>query len=129
MKIKIAAIIGTIVITGCSAQPEPAASNQAATAEPASTRALRKASASMHSGMDVRYTGNPDTDFLQAMIPHHQGAIEMARVELEHGRDPAVRALAKQVVDAQEAEIRQMREWLKKRRVSPSSGAKAHGDH
>ena len=69
----------------------------------------------MHAGMDIDYTGDADIDFLKGVIPHHQGAIDMARVVLEHGEDPDIRALANELIEEQEAEIGQMREWLRER--------------
>ena len=53
-----------------------------------------------------------DRRFMQAMIEHHQGAIDMAEQVLAEGEDEEVAGLAQLVVDAQEAEIEQMRQWL-----------------
>lgn len=78
----------------------------------ASTQAFEAANTKMHADMAIDYTGDTDADFVRSMIPHHQGAIDMARVELEHGKDPELRKLAEEVIKAQEKEIADMRQWL-----------------
>jgi len=57
-------------------------------------------------------TGDADRDFLAMMIPHHQGAIDMARAVLIHGRDPMVRQLASEIIASQQAEIDSMKARL-----------------
>jgi len=77
-------------------------------------------SAEMHTAMTkmsrdmetAPMTGDPDKDFLAMMIPHHEGAVEMARLVLLHGRDPLVRNLAEEIIAAQQAEITTMRQRL-----------------
>ena len=56
-------------------------------------------------------TGDPDHDFVAMMLPHHQGAVEMARIELRHGHDPQLHRLAEDIVAAQDREIALMKRW------------------
>lgn len=69
-------------------------------------------------------TGNADVDFLATMIPHHAGAVEMARLLLIHGKDPLVRRLAEEIIASQQAEIAAMqaRQKILQQGADPSPG-------
>ncbi|MBR0654591.1 DUF305 domain-containing protein [Roseomonas arctica] len=111
---------------GSGAAQAPAASAPPAAADPhhpgaaapgtagqsPSTIAFMAANEKMHRDMAITFTGDADRDFAASMIPHHEGAIAMARVQLAHGRDPAMRRLAEAVISAQESEIATLRAFL-----------------
>jgi uncharacterized protein (DUF305 family) len=79
-----------------------------------SSKAFATANAAMHTAMDITFTGNADVDFAKGMIAHHQGAIDMAKIELQYGKDAEMRKLAEDIVKAQEGEIAFMKGWLAK---------------
>lgn len=97
----------------------------------ASTQAYKTANDAMHKGMDIAFTGDADADFLAGMVPHHQGAIDMARVVIAHGKDPKIKALAQAIIAAQEKEIADMKSWQQGAAPSASVGnsAKPVEDH
>jgi uncharacterized protein (DUF305 family) len=81
-----------------------------------STRAFKNADERMMQHMEApAYTGDADKDFVAHMIPHHQGAIDMAEVELKYGKDPEMKKLARNIVKAQKEEIALMQRWQAKR--------------
>lgn len=84
---------------------------------PASVTAYQAVNDKMHEAMSIDFTGDADVDFVLGMIPHHEGAVEMAQVVLEHGSDPEIRALAEAIIEAQKEEISMMRAWLAERGV------------
>ena len=88
---------------------------------------FKAAHASMMRGMDEPYTGDPDVDFRIQMIPHHQGAIDMARVALRRAVDPWTRQLAEALIYEQQREIAEMQGWLARRGVAaPAGGQPRH---
>ena len=66
----------------------------------------------MMADMMVPYTGDVDVDFAVGMIPHHQAAIDMAKIQLEFGTDPGMRELAEAIIAAQESEIATLKAFL-----------------
>jgi len=77
-----------------------------------STAAFQAASAKLLAAAETRYTGDADVDFVRAMIPQHEGALEMARVARDYGDDPDVRMMAKRMIETQQAELDWMVSWL-----------------
>ena len=68
--------------------------------------------------------GNIDHDFATMMMPHHQGAIDMAKAELTYGKDPVMRRLAEEIIVDQQSEIQAMQLWLSKQTAVNSKGQK-----
>ena len=87
---------------------------QPSSAQTDSTKAYEAANDKMHRDMAIKYTGDADRDFLAGMIPHHQGAIDMAKVVLRYGKDPKIKAMAEKIIKDQEAEIAEMKAMLAK---------------
>ena len=77
-----------------------------------STAAFEAAMMKMHADMPMNYSGDADTDFARGMIPHHEGAVAMANVQLQYGKSPEMRKLAEDIIKGQTAEIVTLRDWL-----------------
>ena len=84
-----------------------------------STQAFKAVDNQMMTAMNRPMTGDADQDFVGGMLPHHQGAVAMARVELQYGKDAELRRLAQAIVAAQEQEIAVMRAWQEKHPAQP----------
>ncbi len=80
----------------------------------ASSAAFAAVNEQMHAAMAQAYTGDADKDFVAGMIPHHRGAVDMAKLVLAFGKDPEIRKLAEDIIKAQDAEMALMEAWMKK---------------
>jgi uncharacterized protein (DUF305 family) len=127
MKTMIAMIAGAVIATGMagavwaqgmkgheSMDTKAMEKMQPAASDTASTKDFKAAHMKMMENMHMEFTGNSDVDFVQGMVPHHQGAIDMAKVQLQHGKDPELRKMAQKIISDQEKEIAEMQAWLKK---------------
>ena len=126
--------IGLMALLSVSIAASALMSNERAHAEivslPASfDREIAGSMARMHADMSIPATGDPDRDFAAMMIPHHQGAIDMAKAELAHGRDPVLRRLAQGILVEQAQEIEVMRRALAALPPARSLSIKAPGEH
>jgi uncharacterized protein (DUF305 family) len=74
-------------------------------------KALKEANDKMHQNKMMEPTGDADKDFAMMMIPHHEGAIAMAKAELQYGKDPMLREMAEKIIAAQEAEVAELMKW------------------
>ena len=103
------------VATTVATQPRNAAADFRRDMNMGMTRMMRE----MHA---PGWSGNADIDFLAMMIPHHAGAVDMARLVLQHGRDPATRQLAEEIIAGQTVEIESMTRRLAALRRSGPAG-------
>ena len=95
-------------------QPHQAHMNMPMSTDSAMQQELMQGMNQMHQDMmaAAQYK-DPDVAFAAGMLPHHIGAVKMAEVELKYGKDPEMRKLAENIINAQQAEIEQMQKWLK----------------
>jgi hypothetical protein len=103
--------------------PSPPEATPAGTGEVSFHRAMTEAMDRMTKDIAIPRSGDPDRDFAAMMIPHHQGAIDMAKVQLQFGRDPILRRLAQAIIVEQQQEIDLMRLQLSRLPLSSSDSA------
>jgi uncharacterized protein (DUF305 family) len=114
-----------ILIVGCMMTLVAVAAAQMRPSVVEFDQAMQLSMSRMDSGMKAApMNGNIDHDFAAMMIPHHQGAIDMAKAELIYGKDPIMRRLAKEIIVDQQSEIEVMQLWLSKKSAVSSKADK-----
>jgi uncharacterized protein (DUF305 family) len=107
------AVVALLVLTGPALAQTNHAGHGSGMAMGGMDPGLMAAMEQMNKSMPEKSAGSVDADFVKMMIPHHQAAIDMAKVELAKGTDTEQRKLAEEIIKAQEKEIGEMKAWLK----------------
>ena len=100
--------------SGAPASPQHAHTGSPPASDDLAWSELQQSMQSIHEAMSsLKSSGNNDEDFVRLMLPHHQGALDMAKAELLHGKDPQMRRLAQEIITDQQSEIELMHLWLR----------------
>ena len=117
-----------LTLAACSAEPAPEQTAAPAPEMNEAQLAYDGVNQRMHEGM-ATIDADADVAFMQGMLAHHKGAVEMSRVALKYGKDEQVRDLANRIIAAQEGEIAEMEAWLRKRDALVAPAAAPDGEH
>jgi uncharacterized protein (DUF305 family) len=104
--------LAALLLLAASASAQTPHDHPAAAGPPSFGQIMTEAMNRMDKDMSIAHSGDPDRDFAAMMIPHHQGAIDMAKAELQFGRDPVLLRLAQGIIVEQQQEIELMRRRL-----------------
>jgi uncharacterized protein (DUF305 family) len=108
------AVALSLSTSGAPASPQHVHTGSPPSSDGLAWSELQQSMQSMHEAMSsLKSSGNNDEDFVRLMLPHHQGALDMAKAELLHGKDPQMRRLAQEIITDQQSEIELMHLWLR----------------
>lgn len=111
----VAILMGTLSFGAMANDMQGHMSNNSASMNSPMQKELNESMNKMHADMSKAMNNqNADVAFAEGMTAHHYGAIDMAKIELKYGKDPEMRKLAQEIIDAQGPEINQMQKWLEK---------------
>jgi uncharacterized protein (DUF305 family) len=115
----LAGAAGLILAAPALAQPQ---GRHMAGAEDASAHMHRMMESGHQKSMQMQLSGDPDRDFARMMRSHHEAGIAMAQVEVDQGKDAAMKKLAQKIIDGQKQEIKQLDDWMAKhsRKAAPA---------
>ena len=119
----VATVTTFALLTAVQAQPAPMAMPMKTDAQPAAAKPMMGSDdmkKSMMTGMEsmqkMPMTGDTDKDFAMMMKMHHQQGVEMAKMQIDHGKSSVMKKMAKQIIAAQNKEIAQFDQWLAKQK-------------
>lgn len=109
-RVNIAAIAIAALMASAAVSPVWAQSGSSPAA-----KGYMDAMSKMQASMPKDHTGDADKDFARMMIPHHQGAIDMAKVEVQYGKNPKMKEMAQKIIKESESGISELRKELDKK--------------